>query len=55
MQDLVRRLLAELGEDPEREGCATRQSASKRRSVSDERVLANIDQVLNNALVHRRL
>ncbi len=51
MQDLIRRLLAELGEDPGREGLV-------RTPQRDERALqfltsgyaANIDEILNNAL-----
>ena len=51
MQELIRKLLAELGEDPTARGCATRRSASRRRcKFLTSGYDADIDQVLNNAL-----
>ena len=51
MQDLVRRLLTELGEDPEREGLArTPQRVEKALRFLTSGYSANIDEVLNDAL-----
>jgi GTP cyclohydrolase IA len=51
MQDLVRRLLAELGEDPDREGLArTPQRVEKALRFLTSGYSANIDEVLNDAL-----
>ena len=51
MQDLVRRLLAELGEDPEREGLVrTPQRVEKALRFLTSGYSANIDEVLNDAL-----
>jgi len=51
MQDLVRKLLAELGEDPDREGLA-RTPARVERALQflTSGYKADIDEVLNNAL-----
>ena len=51
MQDLIRRLLVELGEDPEREGLArTPQRVDKALRFLTSGYAANIDEVLNDAL-----
>src|ERR687897_3409457 len=51
MQDVVRRLLAELGEDPDREGLArTPQRVEKALKFLTSGYSANIDEVLNDAL-----
>jgi len=51
MQDLVRRLLTELGEDPDREGLArTPQRVEKALRFLTSGYSANIDAVLNDAL-----
>ena len=51
MQDLVRRLLAELGEDPGREGLVrTPQRVEKALRFLTSGYSANIDEVLNDAL-----
>src|SRR5215204_2448946 len=51
MQNLVRRLLTELGEDPDREGLArTPQRVEKALRFLTSGYAANIDQVLNDAL-----
>jgi GTP cyclohydrolase I len=51
MQDLVRKLLAELGEDPSREGLIdTPKRVEKALKFLTSGYSANIDQVLNNAL-----
>jgi GTP cyclohydrolase I len=51
MQDLIRRLLAELGEDPDREGLVnTPQRVDKALRFLTGGYGANIDEVLNNAL-----
>src|SRR5215204_5585035 len=51
MQDLVRRLLTELGEDPDREGLArTPQRVEKALRFLTSGYSANIDEVLNDAL-----
>jgi GTP cyclohydrolase I len=51
MQDLVRRLLAELGEDPDREGLArTPTRVEKALRFLTSGYSANIDEVLNDAL-----
>jgi GTP cyclohydrolase IA len=51
MQDLVRRLLAELGEDPDREGLArTPRRVEKALRFLTSGYSANIDEVLNDAL-----
>src|SRR5881397_1282067 len=51
MQELIRRLLAELGEDPGREGLLnTPQRVEKAYRFLTSGYQANIDQVLNNAL-----
>jgi GTP cyclohydrolase I len=51
MQDLVRRLLTELGEDPEREGLArTPKRVEKALRFLTSGYSANIDEVLNDAL-----
>jgi GTP cyclohydrolase IA len=51
MQDLVRRLLAELGEDPDREGLVrTPQRVEKALRFLTGGYSANIDEVLNDAL-----
>jgi len=51
MQDLIRQLLAELGEDPAREGLArTPQRVEKSLAFLTSGYRANIDQVLNDAL-----
>jgi GTP cyclohydrolase I len=51
MQDLVRRLLAELGEDPEREGLVrTPERVEKALRFLTGGYSANIDEVLNDAL-----
>jgi GTP cyclohydrolase I len=51
MQDLVRRLLAELGEDPDREGLVrTPKRVEKALRFLTSGYSANIDEVLNDAL-----
>jgi GTP cyclohydrolase I len=51
MQDLIRQLLAELGEDPAREGLArTPQRVAKSLEFLTSGYSADIDQVLNEAL-----
>lgn len=51
MQELVRKLLAELGEDPEREGLVdTPRRVEKALQFLTSGYAADIDQVLNNAL-----
>src|SRR5258705_7699736 len=51
MQDLIRRLLAELGEDPDREGLlSTPKRVQKALRFLTSGYTANIDEVLNNAL-----
>src|SRR5437763_7242623 len=51
MQDLIRRLLAEMGEDPAREGLLdTPKRVEKAYKFLTSGYQANIDQVLNNAL-----
>src|SRR5579885_605501 len=51
MQELIRRLLAELGEDPEREGLVnTPRRVEKALKFLTSGYDADIDQVLNNAL-----
>src|SRR5688500_3851022 len=51
MQDLIRQLLAELGEDPAREGLArTPQRVEKSLAFLTSGYSANIDQILNDAL-----
>src|SRR5258705_11042535 len=51
MQDLIRRLLAELGEDPDREGLlSTPKRVQKALRFLTSGYSANIDEVLNNAL-----
>ena len=51
MQDLVRRLLAELGEDPDREGLArTPTRVEKALRFLTSGYSANIDEVVNDAL-----
>ena len=51
MQDLVRRLLAELGEDPDREGLVrTPKRVEKALRFLTSGYSANIDEVLNEAL-----
>jgi len=51
MQDLVRRLLAELGEDPDREGLVrTPQRVEKALRFLTSGYSANIDEVVNDAL-----
>ena len=56
MQELIRRLLAEMGEDPGREGLRdTPKRVEKAYKFLTSGYGADIDQVLNNALVHRRL
>jgi GTP cyclohydrolase IA len=51
MQDLVRRLLAELGEDPDREGLlGTPKRVEKALRFLTGGYSANIDEVLNDAL-----
>jgi GTP cyclohydrolase I len=51
MQDLIRQLLVELGEDPTREGLArTPQRVEKALEFLTSGYDANIDDVLNNAL-----
>src|SRR5215204_1845593 len=51
MQDLVRRLLTELGEDPDREGLArTPQRVEKALRFLTSGYSANIDEVINDAL-----
>src|SRR5947199_456683 len=51
MQDLIRRLLAELGEDPDREGLvSTPKRVEKAMSFLTSGYRANIDDVLNGAL-----
>ena len=51
MQDVVRRLLAELGEDPDREGLVrTPQRVEKALKFLTSGYSANIDEVLNDAL-----
>ena len=51
MQDLVRRLLAELGEDPDREGLArTPKRVEKALRFLTSGYSANIDEVVNDAL-----
>src|SRR5213080_3042130 len=51
MQDLIRRLLADLGEDPAREGLLdTPKRVEKAYQFLTSGYKANIDQVLNNAL-----
>ena len=51
MQDLVRRLLSELGEDPDREGLArTPRRVEKALKFLTSGYAANIDEVLNEAL-----
>ncbi len=51
MQDLIRRLLAELGEDPDREGLLhTPKRVDKALRFLTSGYSANIDEVLNDAL-----
>jgi GTP cyclohydrolase I len=51
MQELIRKLLAELGEDPEREGLLnTPKRVAKAYEFLTSGYRADIDQVLNNAL-----
>ena len=51
MQDLVRQILAELGENPDREGlAATPRRVEKSLKFLTSGYAADIDQVLNNAL-----
>src|SRR5215213_10071040 len=51
MQDLVRQLLAELGEDPDREGLVrTPQRVEKALRFLTSGYSANIDEVVNDAL-----
>jgi GTP cyclohydrolase I len=51
MQDLIRKLLADLGENPEREGLRdTPKRVEKAYRFLTSGYAANIDQVLNNAL-----
>ena len=51
MQDLIRELLAELGEDPSREGLRdTPKRVEKAMKFLTSGYDADIDQVLNNAL-----
>ena len=51
MQELIRRLLSELGEDPDREGLRdTPKRVEKAYEFLTGGYRANIDQVLNNAL-----
>ena len=51
MQDLIRQLLAELGEDPTREGLVrTPTRVAKSLAFLTSGYRANIDEVLNNAL-----
>ena len=51
MQDLIRQLLAELGEDPTREGLVrTPTRVEKSLAFLTSGYRANIDEVLNNAL-----
>jgi GTP cyclohydrolase I len=50
MQDLVRNLLAALGEDPDREGWRTRRSGREGLKFLTSGYDADIDLVLNNAL-----
>jgi GTP cyclohydrolase IA len=51
MQDLIRQLLTELGEDPDREGLArTPHRVEKALKFLTSGYAADIDQVLNNAL-----
>jgi GTP cyclohydrolase I len=51
MQDLIRRLLAELGEDPDREGLlSTPRRVDKALRFLTSGYTADIDEVLNNAL-----
>lgn len=51
MHDLIRRLLVELGEDPDREGLArTPQRVDKALRFLTSGYAANIDEVLNDAL-----
>lgn len=51
MQELIRQLLAELGEDPQREGLVdTPKRVEKAMKFLTSGYAANIDQVLNNAL-----
>jgi GTP cyclohydrolase I len=51
MQELIRKLLSELGEDPEREGLRdTPKRVQKAYEFLTSGYRANLDQVLNNAL-----
>src|SRR5467141_4576871 len=51
MQDLIRKLLADLGEDPDREGLVdTPKRVEKAYKFLTSGYAANIDVVLNNAL-----
>ena len=51
MQELIRKLLSELGEDPDREGLVdTPKRVQKAYEFLTSGYRANIDQVLNNAL-----
>jgi GTP cyclohydrolase I len=51
MQDLIRKLLAELGEDPDREGLVnTPKRVQKAMTFLTSGYRADIDEVLNNAL-----
>ena len=51
MQELIRQLLAELGEDPDREGLiSTPKRVQKALRFLTSGYSANIDEVLNNAL-----
>ena len=51
MEDLIRRLLVELGEDPGREGLVrTPQRVSKALTFLTSGYGADIDAILNNAL-----
>jgi len=51
MQELIRKLLSELGEDPDREGLLnTPKRVAKAYEFLTSGYRANIDQVLNNAL-----
>ena len=50
MQDLIRRLLIELGEDPDREGLASPARVEQALRFLTGGYDANIDDVLNDAL-----
>jgi len=52
MEDLIRQLLQELGEDPDREGLQrTPQRVAKAMKFLTSWYAADIDQVLSNALL----